>query len=247
MKSKSVMKFSLLAMMLLCGLPSTGKAQDERLCKGRPVPSGYRIVGESIATECGGQSAWVIRKIGAPPPPVVGTNGSESELGEGPPEAEVRVIRKLTVGGKNTANIPLQINGYIQSSSAYDGPYLNAESTHSAFEITDGTGHIYVYALKNEVNGLRRKLALQKGKLRGVFTVVLPPERPFGGDIFADLIGYKLIETPPAEAQPKKETKPATRPRVRQPRQATPPNRPVNGGDMPRRLQPPPTLAASLN
>ncbi|HVG38290.1 MAG TPA: hypothetical protein VM870_03320 [Pyrinomonadaceae bacterium] len=248
------MKFYLLALSFLCGLSVGVRAQDQKLCKGRPVPTGYRIVGEAVAAECGNVTAWVIRKIGAPAPPVAGVNGSDSELGEGAPDAELRTVRKLHANIKASLNIPLQVNGFIAPSSTYDGPYLNSEPTHSAFTVSDGTGSIYVYALKNEAGALRKKLAERKGKVRGVFTIVMSSEPAFGGEIYADLIGYRLIETPPAEvaAPPRGSTKPGARPRARPHRTAPssptlpappPAERPVNNGG--REFEPPRTLSAS--
>ena len=56
------MKYYLLALIFLCGLSAGVRAQDQKLCKGRTMPAGYRVVGEAVAAECGHATAWVIRK-----------------------------------------------------------------------------------------------------------------------------------------------------------------------------------------
>lgn len=226
------MKLRLIAFTVIALLPVLARAQqqDEWLCKGKPVPAGYRIVGEIVAPDCGG-NAWVIRKKGAPPPPIAASERPSSELGVGVPDAERKTVRRLQAGGKDVVNIPVQVNGTLQLSAYYGGAYASAETTHAAFELSDGTGTTFVYALKDETGELRKKIAAGKGKLKGSFTIVVPAERQAGEELFADLIGYKLAPPPAAattsDAPARGETAAPSSPQQRSNRTKTRPTRVV--------------------
>lgn len=190
------MKLHFWLLILVGAWPICGRAQEQRVCKDQAVPRGYRVVGEIIAPECGRKAAWVVRKIGAPPPPITTPQPASAQLGEGSPDSEKKSIRMLPAVSKIAVNVPFVVTGTIALSSDYFGPYEEAASTHHAFEIKDSTGVAYVYALKEESNTLRQNLLARKSKTRGSFTIVLPAEILAGGKIYADLIGYQL--QPPA-------------------------------------------------
>ncbi|MEJ7618831.1 MAG: hypothetical protein WKF30_18075, partial [Pyrinomonadaceae bacterium] len=151
--------------VLMCGLPLVGLGQDQRICKDKVTPPGYRVVGETLAPECG-QTAWIIRKHGAAAPPLIASRQNEMELGESAPGSEKRLIRKLQSASKTAVNVPFIISGTIEASSYYFGPYGEAVKTHHAFEVKDGTGVAFVYALREESNALRKKIVARKNKAR---------------------------------------------------------------------------------
>lgn len=184
------MKFYFWLLILIGAWPQIGQAQEQRICKDQAVPRGHRVVGETMAPECGQKAAWIVRKIGAPAP-ITKARPAPAELGEGSPDSEKKSIRMLFAASKTAANVPFVITGTIAVSSDYFGPYGEAAATHHAFEIRDSTGAAYVYALKEESNTLRQKLLARK-KMRGSFSIVMPTEILAGGKIYADLIGYQL-------------------------------------------------------
>lgn len=188
------MKLCLLILVLIGGLPLIGRGQDQRICKDQNVPRGYRVVGETLAPECGRKTAWLVRKIGAAPP-LSASRPAQAELGAGAPNSEKMSIRKLPAASKTGVNVPYVITGTIETSSSYFGPYSEAAKTHHAFELRDGTGAAFVYALKEESNELQKTLLARKNKARGSFTMVLPSEIPIGGGIYGDLIGYQLQQS----------------------------------------------------
>lgn len=185
------MKSYFYVLVLVCGLPLIGLGQDQRICKDKTTPPGYRVVGETLAPECRG-TAWLIRKNGAAAPPIISSRQGQMELGEGAPGSEKRSIRKLQGASKTAINVPFIINGTIEASAFYFGPYGEAVKTHNAFELKDGTGIAFVYASREESSALRKKLLESKNKARGSFTIVLPSEIQAGGEVYGDLIGYQL-------------------------------------------------------
>lgn len=105
----------------------------------------------------------------------------------------VRPIKEVESNLPGFTGKRFSLQGTIQVSSYYNYGYGEAQGTHYAFRVIDGTGDATVYMPKGQGEALRaRLLSGGTAKMSGVFTCTLLPARTVShqGSVLAELLAY---------------------------------------------------------
>jgi len=95
--------------LIFCFACSTAaQVETKVICKGAPVPQGYKIVGETVAGACPGRNGWLVEKDSRQPRPVITLRPVPTEPRAAPP------IQKIPV---RTGNGTCKVNGGIPLNS----------------------------------------------------------------------------------------------------------------------------------